>query len=372
MTTFDISVEQLFDGESLLSNQTLRVENGVIKSLGKNQSDEHCVAATLIPGFIDVQVNGGGGCLFNQKPNLESIQLIGKAHQKFGTTGWLPTLVTDSFEKMSLAADAIALAIKNREPGVLGIHFEGPYLSSAKKGVHSEELIRSICDKEIALLTRADLGQVVITVAPENISNAQIKKLVSRNVIVCLGHSDATFEQTNQALKAGATGFTHLFNAMSAFTSREPGMVGAALLDEKSYAGIILDGIHVHPQTAYLASKQKKNLILVTDAMPPVGSRATEFDFFGQKINRCGDRLTDQNGRLAGSSLDMLSAVNNASQMLQLNWFDAVNLASKKPAEFLGLNERYGTLKKGAAASMLLLDENKKIISSWIDGIKII
>jgi len=315
-----------------------------------------------------VQVNGGGGYLFNHSPTLNTIKKIGLAHQQFGTTGWLPTLVTDSIETMERAANSVAEAIKSKTPGVLGIHFEGPFLSLIKKGVHPESLIRSISTAEIAILTRKDLGKVVVTLAPENVSAAQIEQLVSSGVIVCLGHSNATFEQTCRALKAGASGFTHLFNAMSPFDSREPGMVGAALLDEDSYAGLIMDGIHVHPESARLAIKVKEKIMLVTDAMPPVGSDKKTFDFFGETIRRKGLTLTNSNGQLAGSALDMNTAVKNAIKMLAIDIPQAAKLASLNPAKFLGLGDVYGRIKIGCKASMLLLDKKVNILRAWVDG----
>jgi N-acetylglucosamine-6-phosphate deacetylase len=372
MSITKISVPQLFDGEKILHDKTISVDQGHIISIDECNLGEQNFSGILVPGFIDVQVNGGGGFLFNESPTVTSIKSIGIAHQQFGTTGWLPTLVTDSVEKMQQAAEAVAEARRKNIGGVLGIHFEGPHLSVAKKGVHSESFIRAISDVEMSIFTRNDLGKVVVTIAPESISTGQIKQLVANGVIVCLGHSNATFEQTNQALSAGATGFTHLFNAMSSFTSREPGMVGAALLDQQSFAGLILDGIHVHPDSARLACSVKSNIMLVTDAMPPVGTEQQTFSFFGSSIKRDGNRLTDSEGRLAGSALDMVSAVKNAQAMLSIELSDAVNLASRNPARFLGMEQQYGAIKVGAKASLVLLDQNQNVGASWIDGEKVI
>jgi len=250
----------------------------------------------------------------------------------------------------------------------LGIHFEGPHLSTTKKGVHPENFIRQLSTSEKELFTRKDLGKVIVTIAPETVTPELISELVASGVIVCLGHSNAGYEQTLKALKAGATGFTHLFNAMSAFTSREPGMVGAALLDKNSYCGLILDGIHVHPASAKLAIKTKEKIILVTDAMAPVGVDQTSFEFFGQKVTRNNNTLTDSEGRLAGSMLDMKTAVNNCIDMLGLSREQAIKMASQNPATFLGIDNQYGTLSIGKKASMLLIDNNGNIKASWIDG----
>lgn len=363
-----LKVESLFDGDKISYRRIIRIRNGCIETIGTLSDDEKCTPGMLVPGYIDVQVNGGGGFLFNQSPDVKTLMAIASAHQRFGTTGWLPTLVTDNIEKMQQAADAVNAARRIKNSGILGIHFEGPHLSVAKKGVHSAELIRELGEQERQIYTRQDLGKIVVTLAPENVVPKLITELVETGVIVCLGHSNADFETTQKALKAGAIGFTHLFNAMSQFTSREPGMVGAALLDKQSYAGIILDGIHVHPDSAKLAFSQKKNMMLVTDAMPPVGCKQTSFDFFGHQVQRNGDRLTDRNGSLAGSVLDMDLAVNNAVKMLGIDKTQAINFASKNPARLLGLQEMYGHIRKGYKASMLLIDNKGAVQSSWIDG----
>ncbi len=363
-----IKVASLFDGDKISYRKIIRINNGCVDSIESLAENEKCLSGMLVPGFIDLQVNGGGGALFNHSPDVETLVAIGAAHQKFGTTGWLPTLVTDNIEKMQRAADAIRDARCVKNTGILGIHFEGPHLSIAKKGIHSAELIRTLGEKEKQLFTRQDLGKVVVTLAPEKVAPELITELIHSGVLVCLGHSNADFETTQKALNAGASGFTHLFNAMSQFTSREPGMVGAALLDTQSYAGIILDGIHVHPSSVKLAFAQKKNMMLVTDAMPLVGSDQTSFEFFGHLVQREGNKLTDRNGNLAGSMLDMNSAVNNSVNMLGIEKTKAINFASKNPARFLGLQNRYGYIKEGFNASILLLDEKGAIQSSWIDG----
>jgi len=372
MNSFKLSVESLYDGEEIHKHRTLTIRDGIIESITACDSDEEIKAGMLIPGFMDVQVNGGGGYLFNADPCLGVIEKIGKAHAQFGTTGWLPTLVTDSYQQMSAAADAIAEVRANNTTGVLGIHFEGPFLSLEKKGVHCKTFIRNISDKELALFSRPELGCVMLTIAPENVPASQIKELVDSGVIVSIGHSAATFEQAVAAVKAGATGFTHLYNAMSPLTSREPGVVGAALVSDNTFSGIIMDGIHVHPGAAKIALNSRTKLVLITDAMPLVGTIDREFEFFGQSITRKDDRLTDSEGRLAGSTLDMSSAVINASALLEIEFLQAVDLATKNPADYLGLGSKYGKIKANYRASMLLLDKDKNIQSSWIDGRKTI
>lgn len=352
-----VSVARLFDGEAWHHNVTVHMAQGRIESI--------CAATgavlpwTMVPGFIDVQVNGGGGALFNTEPTVAALRTMVAAHARFGSVGLVATVITDSIEVMQRTADAVAAAIAAGEPGVLGIHFEGPHLSVPKKGVHPVQHIRGLSDDELALYGRTDLGVKVVTVAPEHVSAEQIRQLVALNVHVCLGHTNADGATTAAALAAGATGFTHLYNAMSPLTSREPGVVGVALADRHSWCGIILDGHHVHPTAAKLAihAKPRGKMMIVTDAMSPVGTDATEFPFFDGTVTRDGNKLTNEHGQLAGSVLDMADAVRYAVQQLDVSLDEALNMAARYPAEFLALGHSLGSLKAGYRADFVLLDE---------------
>lgn len=363
-----ISVAKLFDGQSWQDNVTVVVEQGLIKAI--QPASTAVQSGNLVPGFIDVQVNGGGGALFNTDTSLSALRTMVKAHAQFGSTALLPTVITDSVAVMQQAADVIAKAIASHEPGVLGVHFEGPHLSVTKKGVHSEAFIRPLSEEELAIYRRTDLGVKLVTVAPENISPEHIKQLVDADVIVCLGHSNADASTVQAALAAGATGFTHLYNAMSPLTSREPGMVGAALADPKSWCGVILDGLHLHPLAVKvaLAAKPKGKMLIVTDAMSPVGTSQTEFDFFGGKVIRHGNKLTNLNGNLAGSVLDMASAVSYAVNELGLEWAEALRMASLYPAEFLGISAKRGQIIIGAKADLVLLNDKGEVQQCWLAG----
>ncbi|OUS29158.1 N-acetylglucosamine-6-phosphate deacetylase [Thalassotalea sp. 42_200_T64] len=367
-----LAIAKFFDGQTIKENVKISFQNGKIVAI------EAVIAAELddvrpgliAPGYIDVQVNGGGGALFNAEPTVQTIAAIAQAHAKFGTTGLLPTLITDDVKVMQQAADAISAAIKENAAGVLGVHFEGPHLSIPKKGVHSPEFIRSISAAEMTVFTRQDLGIVVVTLAPENASVSDIKTLVDAGVHVCLGHSNADYQTVLNALAAGATGFTHLFNAMSAFQSREPGMVGAALLDDNSWCGLIVDGHHVHYDACKLAIKAKTNgkIILVTDAMPPVGTDDDSFPFFGSKIVRTGDRLNALTGELAGSCLDMASAVKNTVEKLNVELTEALRMAATYPAEFLNVENQLGRLQVGFNADFVILNDDLTVAETWING----
>ncbi len=363
-----ISVARLFDGQHWQQNVTLTIEAGHIDSI--QPAAGPVLPGSLVPGFIDVQVNGGGGALFNTDTSIEALRTMVKAHAQFGSTALLPTVITDSVVVMQQAAAVIAQAIASEEPGIIGVHFEGPHLSVPKKGVHPQNFIRPLSEAELAIYKRTDLGIKLVTVAPETISPEQIKELVKADVIVCLGHSNADAATAQAALAAGATGFTHLYNAMSPLTSREPGVVGAALADPHSWCGVILDGLHVHPLAVKvaLAAKPRGKLLIVTDAMSPVGTNQTEFDFFDGKVIRDGNKLTNLNGNLAGSVLDMAGAVSYAVKELGLELSEAVRMASLYPAEFLGISAERGQIKVGAKADLVLLNDNGLVQQCWLAG----
>lgn len=367
--------ERLFDGHEFHQNQAITIEDGHIVALDTVAgAAEVRLSGTLVPGFVDVQVNGGGGALFNSNPTKACIETIGRAHARFGTTGFLPTLITDQVEVMALAADAVADAIASKSAGVLGVHFEGPHLSVPKKGVHPQSFIREISDAELAIFSRQDLGLKVVTLAPENVSVEVIRALVDAGVRVCLGHSNADYDTVVAALNAGATGFTHLYNAMSPLSSRDPGMVGAAIESQDAWCGLIVDGHHVHAAAARvaIAAKPRGKVMLVTDAMPPVGvDEEVSFELFGTQVLRVGDRLNAVTGELAGCVLDMASAVRNTVSMLGLSQAEALRMASLYPAEFLGLQNQLGQAKVGAKADLVLLNANGVVQQTYINGDKV-
>ena len=322
----------------------------------------------LAPGFIDCQVNGGGGVLFNDQPTVETIATIAHAHRRFGTTGLLPTLISDDFDTMRAAAGAVRCAIADGVPGVLGIHMEGPFLSSQRKGIHDPAFFRLPDERDFGLFGTS-AGKLLLTLAPEQIAPAVVRLLVQFGAIVAAGHSAATYEQTRAALSAGLRGFTHLYNAMSPLTSRAPGVVGAALEDRASWCGIIVDGYHVHPAAARVAraAKPRGKIFLVTDAMPPVGASHDTFVLNGETITCRNGLCTNAQGVLAGSALDMASAVRNTVQMLQVPLDEALRMASTYPADFLGMPER-GRIAPGAHADLVLLDSEREVRMTWIAG----
>jgi len=326
--------------------------------------------AMLVPGFIDVQVNGGGGALFNDAPTVETIATIGAAHRRYGTTGFLPTLISDDLSVVRDAILAVDAAIEAGIPGVLGIHIEGPYLNVRRKGIHDSSKLRILDDEGFETLTNLRRGRTLITLAPERTTPAMIRRLVDAGVIVSAGHTNGTYRDIRAALDNGLTGFTHLFNAMSPLTSREPGTVGAALDDQSSWCGLIVDGRHIDPVTMRLALRCKPldRFMLVTDAMPSVGMQDKNFTLQGHPIRVEDGVCVNADGTLAGSDLDMARAVSNAIAMLRITPEEALRMASLQPAQFLRLDSQIGRIAPGMRADLVVLDRELQVRNVWIGG----
>lgn len=365
-------------GSEFREQQALVIEDGLINAIVAH--DDACIAGmqtydcrgnTLLPGFIDVQVNGGGGVLFNDDPSIDGIRTIAAAHRRFGTTGLLPTLISDDQDVISRAIEAAHGAMRSNVPGVLGVHIEGPFINAERKGTHNQDKFREIGQSDVALLSSLPLGRTLVTLAPESNGLEMIRSLVRNNVIVSAGHTNASCAETQLALAAGLTGFTHLFNAMSPLTNREPGAVGAALLDQHSWCGIIVDGYHVDPITLRIALRCKplEKFMLVTDAMPNLGTDSNMFTLQGKTVHVRDGRCVDDNGVLSGSALDMASAVRNAVLLLGVSLQQAAYMASANPAAFLGMGSRLGKIAPGYQADLVLVDDSIQVINTWIHGI---
>jgi N-acetylglucosamine-6-phosphate deacetylase len=324
--------------------------------------------AWLAPGFIDVQVNGGGDVLFNDEPTPEVIATIVAAHRQFGTTALVPTLISDTPAKMRAALDAVRRTAPVN-PSVLGIHFEGPFLSPTKPGVHNPAMIRLPNSQDCEMLATARVGCTLVTLAPERVPAGFTAQLAKAGIRVCLGHSMATYAQTKTALAEGLVGFTHLFNAMRPLTTREPGPIAAALEAPGAWFGMIVDCEHVAPAMLRLALRGAAHPMLVTDAMPPVGGSTSTFKLYGQEISVRDGRCTRQDGTLAGAVLDMASAVRNCVQLLQVPLTHALRFASAEPASFLGLDATLGQLAPGYRADMVAFNPGDiQIYETWVAG----
>ncbi|HVI28760.1 N-acetylglucosamine-6-phosphate deacetylase [Hansschlegelia sp.] len=367
--------DRLFDGDSFREGCAVLIEGARIAGVAAaNEIPSHAavevVPGLLAPGFIDVQVNGGGGVLLNDDQSPAAMARIAAAHRRYGTTGLLPTLITDAREKMVAALRSVETAVAAKTPGVLGVHIEGPFLNPARKGVHDPAFMRAPDEADLDLLTSAAAGAILVTLAPEMVHAGAISRLSAAGVRIAAGHTEATPEQLEGALAEGLSGYTHLFNAMPPMAGRAPGPVGAALSERRTFCGLIADLHHVAAPSlmAAIAAKGPQRIMLVTDAMSTVGAEMTEFVLQGRRILRAGGRLTTEDGTLAGSDLDMATSVRNAVQRLRTPLADALAMASRSPAEFLGLEKERGRIAIGFAADLVALDENLEARATWIAG----
>ncbi len=367
---------RIFDGTSLINGAAILIDNGRIVAVAPADdvpagfSRRRC-AGLLAPGFIDCQVNGGGGVLFNDERSLDGIAAIGAAHRRFGTTGFLPTFITDDRACMAEAVAAAAAAMAAGIPGLLGIHLEGPFINPERLGVHDRRFVRPIDEADVTLITGFDAGRMLVTLAPEVVPPATIARLSQAGVVVSAGHTVADPETIAAARAAGLTGFTHLFNAMPPLAGRAPGPVGAALDDPDCWASLIVDRHHVSAVSlrVAIAAKGWHRMMLVTDAMALTGTDRAEFSLLGRRITRRDGRLTADDGTLAGSDLDMATAVRNAITHLGLPLEAALHMAAGAPAGFLGLGHELGRIAPGYRANLVLLNDDLAVSETWIDGV---
>ncbi|ODT76977.1 MAG: N-acetylglucosamine-6-phosphate deacetylase [Pelagibacterium sp. SCN 64-44] len=372
----------IFDGHDWHEDAALLVEFGHVSAIvpeaeiPANAAQVSLEGGLLVPGFIDLQVNGGGGVLFNNDPSLEAIRTICAAHAPFGTTALLPTLITDTPAVNIAAIAAGKAAVEAGVPGFLGLHLEGPHLALARKGTHDPALIRPMDDEDLSRLVaaRAALPNLLVTVAAETVRPEQIAALAEAGLIVSLGHSDTDGATAAAAFAAGASMATHLFNAMSQLGNREPGLVGSVLTHDGVHAGLIADGIHVHPAAIEIALRAKQgsgHIFLVTDAMSQTGTDIKVLTLNGRTITRADGALRLADGTLAGADLDMIDAVEFMHSRIGLPLEEALRMASLYPAQAMRLEAEMGHLRPGAIASFVHLSDARKVKSTWIGGTKV-
>lgn len=365
----------IFDGKIRHSGAALLVENGMITGIGDapKAAQIHALNGGVIaPGFVDLQVNGGGGILFNDDQSVATLRRMSQAHARGGTTAFLPTLITDTPARVAAAIEATVQAIDQGVAGIIGLHIEGPHLSVARKGAHDAALIRPMQDADLNLLLDAvnRLPHLMVTVASESVSPAQIKTLTDAGLVISLGHTDANYKDCHAASKAGASCVTHLFNAMSQLAGRAPGLVGTALETGTLHAGLIADGIHVSAASIRIALQAKQGpaaVFLVTDAMATAGSDITEFELNGRTIYRRYGRLTLADGTLAGADLDMPTALRFMVNAVGVSADTALEMATSAPAEVIK-STSIGGLNIGAAADFVHLNAELELQAVWQSG----
>jgi N-acetylglucosamine-6-phosphate deacetylase len=371
-----ILADRVFDGRAWHRDTAVMVRDGRIVGLDSPGEIPSGWTQSRVPtevfvtaGFIDLQVNGGGGVLLNDQPTADGMRAIARAHRRYGTTACLPTLITDTREQMR-SAIAAAHSVAGHD-GVLGLHLEGPFISPRRPGVHrSDRITRPQAGDLEELCELAGAGRSLVTLAPECVPAGFVLTLASAGVRISIGHSEASAAVVAETVVEGATGVTHLFNAMPPFSAREPGIVGTALSESRLTAGLIVDGIHVDPVSvrAAFAAKGADRIALVTDAMPTVGTPLDQFDLVGRTIRLADGRLTTEKGTLAGAHLDMASAVRNAVRLAKVPLEDALRAASLTPAQFLGLENERGAIVPGARADLVALTDKLTVVATWIDG----
>lgn len=371
-----IMTPRLFDGHAMRGAAAVLMERGRIAAVGApgdvpDGMQVHALphGALLAPGLIDVQVNGGGGVLLNDDPTPQAMAAIARAHRRYGTTGLLPTLISDTREVMARAVDAAREGV--RHPGVLGLHVEGPFFNPARKGIHRADMIRRAEPADVEILAgMADLPSAIVTLAPEMAAEGVVRDLARCGVRICAGHTEASASQIQAAIADGLTGVTHLFNAMAPMTARVPGVAGTALTDPRLFVGIIGDLVTVGPAMLDLAVRAigPERLMLVTDAMPSIGSSSERFMLMGREIVLRDGMLVGPDGTLAGAHCGMIDTVRNAVAVTGASLRDALAMASRTPAAFLGLSASHGRVAPGYAADLVALDPALGVIGTWIGG----
>ena len=374
--TYALRGATVFDGEKFLKDHCVIVKDKKISkivstvNLPANLTTISLDGGILAPGFIDLQVNGGGGVMLNNARGKEGVDTMTAAHRHTGTTSMLPTRTSDTPDRQQACVTAVKAAQVAGNAGVLGVHIEGPFFEPTKRGAHKASMIRSPQPEDIDWLCSLELSSIIVTLAPEHTQPGQIRQLTEAGIRVCAGHTNASYAQTQDAINEGLCGFTHLFNAMSALTSREPGVVGAALDNGDTWVGIIADGHHVHPASIRIAhsTKPKGKTLLVTDAMSTVGSADSFFEMYGEKIEEKDGRLINAEGVLAGSAIGMIDAVRVATEVAGIPLRESLRMAALYPAQFLRLDNELGRLNEGFRADLVHFDDNYTVLGTWVAG----
>ena len=370
-----ITGSKLFNGIDFIEHKALLIEDqhiaGIVNkdAIPTDFQVKKLEGGILSPGFIDLQVNGGGGKLFNNSPDKESLNTIISAHQYFGTTSIMPTVISDSLNILQKCTDTISNEIDNNH-SLLGIHIEGPFFNVKYRGVHQKQYINTINASYLNLFETLDKFPVMLTLAPECISIKQLKHLKSLGFKILAGHTDANYDQLEEAVKYGLDGFTHLFNAMGQISAREPGVVGSAFDFDETSASIIVDLHHVHPSLINLSFKQKPKgkLFFVSDSMATINHGEPSFELYDEVVSESNGRIINSEGKLAGSSITQIDAIKNAYQKCSIPLESAISMATLYPAEYIGVSDYIGQLKEGYRADLAHFDSNFHVQNVWLAG----
>ena len=369
----------IYTTESILIDHAVIIENELIKAIipiNELPSDTYYIdlnGYNLTPGFIDLQLNGCGGVMFNGAETQQTLLIMQAANLKSGTTSYLPTFITDSDERMKKALDVVRNYMQTTDNEVLGLHLEGPYINSAKKGIHRAEFIREPSVAMIDLICANSDIISQITLAPEMTPNEIIRQLSNAGIVVSLGHTNATYQQATAAIKNGASFATHLFNAMSSITGREPGVVGA-VYDNNIYAGIIVDGFHVDYANVRLSKKiMGDKLILVTDATAPAGADidllGNQFDFVGTTVYYKNGKCFGEDGTLGGSAVTMIESIEQCVKFINIPLDEAIRMATLYPAKAMSVDHKLGSIHTGKVANLAIFNNDYKVTGTVVNGI---
>ncbi len=371
-----IDAALVFDGESFHENYSVILRGERIESIVPTRERDAGLSALtlsqgiLAPGFIDLQVNGGGGLMLNNAPCGETVAKIALAHRGCGTTALLPTVMSDSREVMQSAVDAAREAQRLGHSGVLGLHIEGPFFEPRRRGAHRADHIRQLTPEDLTWLGSIDDLRLMLTLAPEHCTPADLSRLRDSHILLCAGHTEASFAQINAAVEHGLTGITHLYNAMSQITPREPGAVGAALHNDRLWVSVIADGHHVHPANIRSAFRAKPpgHMVLVSDAMATVGAEQDSFMLYEESLTVQDGRLVNGDGVLAGSAIGLIDAVKFATENVGIELADCLRMASRYPARILGLDNRLGRIAPHFRADLVHFDTDYQVRHTWCAG----
>jgi len=367
---------RIFTGEKSIFGRAIVIEDKAIKEILKLEEldtkypniEKIDVKGNLISsGFIDLQLNGCGGVLVNDALNRDTLQKMHETNLKYGCTMYAPTLITCSDEKILNSLNYMEKLEGLEDLGVIGLHIEGPYIAKEKRGTHQEKHIRVLSDEIIDKISKSKT--TIVTLAPENARVEHIEKLSKAGIKVSIGHTNATYNEVVEKIPHGISMATHLYNAMSSFTHREPGAVGAVLDSSNLTAGIIADGLHVHYSAIRVAHRALgERLFLVTDAASPAGTDIPEFYFEGKKVTHKNGELRNEEGALAGSVLTMIDGVKNLVEHVGLDVQEALKMASIYPAKAVNIDDRYGLVKEGYFADLVILDDKLDLVKTISKG----